>query len=163
MKVLNMVIFYDKHAEVMCKSVKLILHTSLCDSSSCESKIRPPRCKNLKRLYKKYTAMFVEMHPSRTLFQPPRLRLHSKTKRDTSHKQQSVVQGACPWVWVVDHNASRFPTTIVRAECTKCSMLCEVVYYTHPVLLRRCDNVSGHVVWHRSAFRAPIAYQYNPS
>ncbi|KAK3715904.1 hypothetical protein QZH41_018999 [Actinostola sp. cb2023] len=85
-----------------------IFKSSFCDFFSCGSQLKPPRCRNLKRLHKKYTVMFVDMNPSITpaQLQPPRLPSHTRTKRD-NHSEHAV-QGRCPWVWVEDSNPSRF-------------------------------------------------------
>lgn len=77
----------------------------------------------------------------------------SRTRRSTA--LQSVL---CPWVWVEDYSATRFPSTIMRADCPKCSSLCEARTYTQMVFVKKCDRLTGHVVWSRSSHCTPIEF-----
>ncbi|KXJ22856.1 uncharacterized protein LOC110251673 [Exaiptasia diaphana] len=130
---------------------------TLCDEFSCRDEHSLRRWRDLKHvlkhLYAKYTAFFVDMGNDTVVKQQPPRRVNSRTRRDTAAVRP------CPFEWVENVQISRYPSTIVQAECSKCSTLCTPVYYSQMVFDRRCDKKTGHVVWLRRWYRTPISFE----
>lgn len=130
----------------------------LCDKLSCREDHSSLRWRDLKHvlkhLYTKYTAFFVDMggNDDAVQHQPPR-RLQSRTRRDISASRP------CPFEWKDNVQLERYPSTIVQAECSKCSTLCEPVYYSQMVFDKRCDKKTGHVVWIKRWYPTPISFK----
>ena len=80
--------------------------------------------------------------------------------RITRRGIKTVGGSKCPWVWKTTDDAARKPRALVMAECSKAlckNNSCLPVYYTHHVLMEKCDK-TGIKVWVMVTQRLPIAY-----